>query len=226
MKIKGIHPMADIIDEIGDDLRQQKLMQFWNDNGRFILLGAALAVALTAALHFWRVQSEKNDLAQTAVMVRALEQTDAGVLLQLAGETDPAHGFLVRLAAARAALDAGKKSDAVEIYRSIGAEKALRPVYRDLGILLATSVQLGDKNIAPAELEKLVQALVPLSEKKSAEKSPWRHSALEITALIKARLNNKKEAMADLSAIIEDTSAPQDLRQRALRLHDDFATHL
>ncbi len=46
--------MTEIFDEISDDLRSEKLNQFWKENGAWIIGGALGAVLLTGSLTLWR----------------------------------------------------------------------------------------------------------------------------------------------------------------------------
>ena len=212
-------PMADLIDEVGEDLRQQRLQKFWKDNGNWIIGGALFAVLLTGVLHFWRTHQENYDRAETSAIIGALQQGDTQGLIEIAENSDASHAFLARLTAARLQADKGDLEQAIAFYNSVHADKGLQPVYRDLGLLLALSTQLNKKDITQAELEDIVKKLAPLQ----TEKSVWRYSAFEIGAIAKARLNQKDAALADLSRIIEDGLAPQDLRKRALRIYDDYA---
>ncbi len=210
--------MADnLIDEVNDDLRRQKLEQFWRENGSWIIAGAVLAVLATAALTFWRGYEYRRDLAATQAFSAVVKSADAMKIAAFAEETDRKHALQARFAAAALHVTRDENDAAVLIYDKIAKTRGIDRDYRDLARLFAISLRLD--HAAPETLRKELEHL-------TGEKSIWRFPALELKALLAAREGNKKEAAEILMRISGSPEAPQDVRTRAFTLHELYMADL
>jgi len=203
--------MTHIEEEIQDDLRRQKLEQFWKENGGWIIICAILAVIFTGALTWWRQHEYKQNLAQTAALLDVLKDSDTKTLAEFAMTSDKDHGAIALFSAA--ALHSSRKQDAeaVSLYRKIEGTTGLDSTYRDLAKLLRVSKSLS----AESDIAQLHKDLAPL-----AAKGAWRYSALELQALLYARENKMKEAAEVLTRLTQDSGAPNDVRMRASTLRE------
>lgn len=210
--------MADnLIEEVNDDLRRQKLEQFWKENGSWIIAGAVLAVLATGALTFWRGYEYKRDMAETAALSAVVKSGDVAQISAFAGKTDKDHALQARFAAAALHVARKENDAAAGIYDAIAKTRGVDRAYRDLAGLLGISLRL-DKG-APEALRK---ELEPLTEKKSM----WRFQALELEALLAVRAGDKKEAADILTQISGNPEAPQDVRTRAFTLRELYMADL
>ena len=82
-------------------------------------------------------------------------------------------------------------------------------LYRDLGELLAAQ-----EAFAAAGQDDLSSQLAKLA----AEGSPWRYSALELSALAQLRAGETEAARATLALLVEDPRTPPNLGRRAAEL--------
>jgi len=203
--------MADLMDEVGEDLRRQQLEQFWKENGSWIIAGVIIAILFTGGLAWWRQYAYERNLKQTAELVAMMEEADAGQLAAFAAKSTKDHGALARFAAAAIYAKRKESDKAVALYRAIADTTGLDRVYRDLARLLSVGqrLQTGDPKALHGELEDL-----------TGPKSAWRHSALEMEALLYAREKRMKEAADALAEITGDISAPSDIRMRASTLRE------
>lgn len=202
--------MTQIEHEIEDDLRQQKLEQFWKENGSWIIVCAILAVIFTGALTWWRQHEYKQNLAQTTALFEVMKENDTTALADFAAKSDKDHAAIALFTAAALHSKRNQDAEAVSLYRKIEGTTGLDSTYRDLAKLLRVSKRLGAD--PPAELHK---DLTPL-----AAKSPWRYTALELQALLYAREGKMKEAAENLTRITQDANAPGDVRMRASTLRE------
>lgn len=210
--------MADnLIEEVNDDLRRQKLEQFWKENGSWIIAGAVLAVLATAALTFWRGYEYKRDMAETAAFSAVVKSADAAKIAAFAEKTDKDHALQARFAAAALHVARKENDAAAGLYAAIAKTRGVDRAYRDLASLLGIGLRL-DKGTA-ADLRK---ELEPLTDKKSM----WRFQALELEALLAVREGNKKAAADILTQISGNPEAPQDVRTRAFTLRELYMADL
>jgi hypothetical protein len=104
---------------------------------------------------------------------------------------------------------AGEVNDAIAIYGALAADTAIDPIYRDLATLLALQYELKDGN-PTSIIERLARLTAP--------GSPWRPTALELTALAQLKAGNKDDALATYQRLADDHTAPQGARGRAAEM--------
>jgi hypothetical protein len=203
--------MTDVFDELSDDLRREKLNQFWKENGNWIIGGALGAVLLTGTLTFWRHWEHQRNMEATATLSRLVETADMAKLEGFAATSSKNHAMMARFLAADTYLARNEKDKARALYDDIAATSGLDRLWRDLARLHSISLRL-DKD--PAEL--LEKQLADLS----GDKSVWRYTAREMEALLAARQGKMQQAAELLAAIAADADAPEDARQRAFSLRE------
>jgi hypothetical protein len=202
--------MSDVFDEISDDLRQQKLNQFWKENGSWIIGGAIGAVLLTGALTLWREHTLARNTEQTTQVVTLEKAGDLTKLDTFAGSADKDHAMMARFAEADAYIAKKQNDKALAVYDTIANTSGLDKTWRDLARLHSVSLRL-DKD-PPEALAKELATL-------DGDKDVWRYSAREMEALLAARQGQMQKAASLLSAIAGDPTVPDDMRQRAYNLH-------
>lgn len=206
--------MTDAFDEIQDDLRQQKLNQFWKENGAWIIGGALGAVILTAALTTYRHWEEHRNTVATTELTNVISAGDVAKLEDFAGKGDKKHAMMARFLAADTYLARKENDKALALYNDIAKTSGIGRTWSDLARLHSISLRL-DKDDAAA----LGKELAPLT----AEKNPWRHSARELQGLLAARQGHMQEAADIMGRLAADPLAPDDLRQRAMSLRAVYA---
>jgi hypothetical protein len=201
--------MTDVFDEISDDLRREKLNQFWKENGAWIIGGAIGAVLLTGALTFWRQHESARDAEATTQLTRVVEAANVTGLESFAATADKNHAMMARFLAADAYLEQKQTDKALALYNAIASTSGLDETWRDLARIHSISLRL-DKD-PPDALAKELSAL-------SGDKDVWRYGAREMQALLAARQGQMQTAADILARITADPEAPGDMRQRALSL--------
>ncbi len=204
--------MSDLMQEIGEDLRQQQLKAFWKENGSWIIGGVLLAIVATAVMSFWREHKLQADVESTAQMLSIVREADAAKLTAFADKADKDHAVTAQFIAAGMLMQQGKKDEAAALYAKIENASGVDRVYRDLGALYAARIEL-DNGVDAATVQKKL-------EKLTDKKNTWRFSAMETQALLHAREGRSEEAIKVLDAIAADTGAPADVRSRAMTLRE------
>ncbi len=201
--------MTDVFDEIAEDLRREKLHQFWKENGSWIIGGILLAVVMTGALSFWRQWESNRNAAATAELTRVVGKNDPAALAAYAQGAPGDQAMLARFMAAAAYTQHGDKDKAVAMYDAIASAMGPDKAYRQLAKLYSVSLRAdgGDAAALRAELKPLL-----------SEKAVWRYTALELDALLASRAGDRGAAVEDLTKISADPLAPADARARAFTL--------
>lgn len=203
--------MSDILNEIEDDLRRQKMNEFWQENRNWIIGGIILAIVSTAALTFWRSYEYNKNVESTAALMSVAAQPDVEALTGFANEADADHAAMAQFMAASLHLQKGESQQAIALYDKIASTSGVAREFRDLASLYSIGQRL-----SADEPAKLHRELAPLAK----DKNPWRFSAREMQALLYAREGKMTEAADTLSLISGDAAAPQDVRTRAFTLHE------
>ncbi len=206
--------MADIFDEISEDLRREKLSQFWKENGAWIIGGAIGAIVLTAFLSFMRQRDLAENTKATTELALIVDSTNTQKLAQFADTTDKNHAMMARFIVAGNDVENGLKDKAIALYKQIADTSGISATWRDLARIRSISLRL---NSAPAA--ELTAELAPLVK----DGDVWRYTAREMQALLEARQGHMQRAADMMAAIAADPNAPDDERQRAFSLHALYA---
>lgn len=190
-------------------------MALWKRYGSY-LVGAVLAIVLgTAAGVGWREyqesarQDEARRFAQATEMLRTQRPAEAAeAFATLAEDGRSGYAVLARLRAAEARDQAGEADAKLATLQQL-AESNIGDLYRELSLLLVAQQQFEEEDGAAlsARLDEVARAA-----------SPWRYSALELKALAQIRAGETLAARETLSALVEESGVPANLRRRASEL--------
>lgn len=198
-----------LIQEIQEDLKREQYARLWKAYGNWAIAAAVAVVLVVAGYQGWRVW--RSDLRQdeaeryAAADTRAPEQAVAA-MTELAGTAQTDYRLLAELRRAALLAETGKVDEATAAYEALAASDADR-MYRDLATLRAIILQF-DKG-DPAALDARLQGLAG---------GPWRHTAVEMQALIAQRQGDTTKAVALFKQLADDGTAPQGLRARATEM--------
>jgi hypothetical protein len=217
--------MSDIFREVDEDLRRDRLEMIWKRYGAAIVGAVLVIVAGTAGFVAWRNHQHAEAETKTAQLADALRlagntpgqasntsgdsKAAADALSAFAAQSGTGPGTLARFFEAGLRAREGDNAAAIKIYDELTQSAKLEPVYRDLATVLSVmhQVQTGD----PGQLTARLQPL-------TADNSPWRHSARELTALLAIRSGDKATAGKLFAQIQDDPAAPSGVRSRATEL--------
>lgn len=203
--------MADIFDEVEEDLRRAKAEALWQKYWP-VIVGTALAVVLVVG--GWRfydyLQAQRSAAAgakfEAALRLSRTSAQDAeGQFSALAAEAPSGYRILARFRHATE-LAARDKAEAVRILDALGADAGIGTLLQDLAQLRAAYLLV---DTAPAA--DLVRRAEPLA---GADR-PFRHSAREILALAALKAGDRATAERWIKAIQDDRESPQGVRGRA-----------
>lgn len=214
--------MADIFDELNEDLRAERNRALVR---RYGVLAAAAAVFLVAALGAWQGWGwwqNRQAIATSAPFLSAMRTADAlqpgpdparlasaDAFASLAATAPAGYHTLAQLREAALRWDVGDTAAAFALWDRIGADGDADPLLRDLAGLLWA--QHGVDAMDPA-------AVTTRTAKLTGAGNPWRPLATEVDAELALRLDDKDKAARLLQGLIVDPAAPDGLRERAADL--------
>ncbi|CAO3423622.1 tetratricopeptide repeat protein [Azospirillum endophyticum] len=207
--------MSDIFREVDEDLRRDRAEHLFKRYGGAMIAAAVLVVAGTGGYSFWRHWQAQKTQEQTAALVTAISQSAQGpekgvdALAAFAGSANPSLAAIAQFNAAALLIRQGKPADAATIYDGIAGNGSVPAEYRDLATLLAVTQRAGDGD--PAQLTAKLQPL-------TADSSPWRFTARELTAMLAARAGDTEKARTLYKQLADDQQAPSGVRGRAADL--------
>jgi hypothetical protein len=204
--------MADIFREVDEDVRTDRLAQFWSKYS-FVVYGAAVAIVIGTALYVF-LSHEKIEAANAAgarfEAAQELAQANksveaAAAFAALAQESHAPQG--VRAAAALRAAEEkslGDREGAVKDLDALALDANAPPLLQDAARLRAGLLRAdeGDK----AELERRFGPLL---------NGPYRFTARETLALAALKRGDTEDAGRLFDKIIVDPGTPANIRQRA-----------
>lgn len=208
--------MSDIFQEVEEELRHENYAKLWQRYGKHAVAAAVLLVAVVAGYQIWRYYDDQGRLDQSnrfaAAMDLAAEGQSEAASAKLAEISDPSakgYGMLAAFAEARLLAEGGETAAAVAIWDRIAANSGAGETFQAIATLLAVMYQLDSAD--PAELES---RLAPLLE----DGHGYRASALELSALLALRRDDKDRAREQLQELSQDVFAPGGVRLRAEQL--------
>jgi hypothetical protein len=208
--------MSDIIREVDEELRREKLANIWKNYGGYIAAGAFLIVAATAGWRGYEYYSEKQAEAAAARFVDAQKlAADASKNAEaktafdaLIKDSPYAYKLLSRFASAAETGEKDPKEGAAAfdaIANDTSVEAPLRDLARIRGAMLI---------VDSADLAEIRKRLEPAL----AQGSTFRHSAKELLALAYVRAGDQGAAQKLFLELAFDPETPPGLRNRAQRL--------
>lgn len=207
--------MSEIFREIDEELRRDNLLKLWSRYGRYIVAVAVLALAVAGGIAAWHAHQLSERQAQSARFASALalaqagKNADAATVFATIDKTGGGFSVLASFENAALLAKSGDRQKAAAAYGRIAEESGLSPSFRDLAILLSVMQEALDANPKAA-----IARLAPLT----AAGTPWRPTALEMTAAAQLKLGDKKAALDIYKGLADDLTAPRSLRARAAEM--------
>ncbi len=207
--------MTDFIQEVDEDLRHERYKRLWDKYGKFVVAAMVVLVVGIAGSVAYRDWQKSKRAEDTRKLVQAVElsATDPKLgpdaLASLAKSASSGVGTLARLHQAATLARSGEVPKAIEIYDQIAADGSVDQVFRDLGVLLAAQHRADGPEAAAAALK-----LAPLIQ----DTNPWRHPALELTAVIALGQGDKARARDIFRRLADDEAAALAIKGRAAEM--------
>lgn len=205
--------MTDILDEIEQDLRKDRMKRVWQRYGIAIVAAATIFVLAVAGWRGW-VAYEASRASQLGDrFIQAVQAGEAGnhddAIRALEDLVRTGSGGYPVLARFRLATEHAAKGDAEAAIRGFDAlanDSGLTASWRDIARLRAAMLMVDAGSAAE------VAARV---ERMTVGDNPFRHTAREIMGLVAYRAGDREAAARWFNALVVDLDAPEGARNRA-----------
>ena len=203
--------MSDIFQEVDEEVRRDKALEFWTQYQNYILAAAIVVVLATGGYRFWQYrETQAREAAgaafQTALRLDASGKPDEALaaLDKLQREAPRGYANLSRFVEAGLTLKKDAKAG-VTAYDALAADGSLDSLLRDTAKLRAALARLniGETDAARAALDQL------------ATTSPFRSTAALALASLAIAAKDWPGANKRLEQVMGDAQAPQADRQTA-----------
>lgn len=208
--------MADIFQEVDEELRRDKATEWWKRYSLFIYAAAAVVILGVAGYKGWQAYDQKlrgersDSYAEALTFIDSGDTAGAEALLEaLSDPTADGYPLFAALTQARLAAESGDTATAEQIWRRLANDGSSGEAMKQLGALLAVLRQMDDGD--PAALRGELLSL-------AAPEAPYRFTALELLAVLALREDDQEAAREHLIKITDDPAAPNGSRSRAAEL--------
>ena len=204
--------MADIFDEIDEELKQDRTKELWTRYGKFVIAAAAAVVIGVGASQGYSAFMRSQAETAANLYQQALTSEDSIAALESSlGELTDGYAMLGRFQIAAGLAKAGDMTGAEAGYLAISSDSSVAPLYRDAALLMsAMNAPQG------ADAGDLQQRIAPLAD----GAGPWKGLALELSAAFDLQQGRTDAALSKLETIVALAETSPELRQRAARLVD------
>ena len=202
--------MADIIDEINEEIKQERMKALFAKYGKVVLGFAAAVVGIVVAIQGYGIYQGSVRAKAATAYFNALGESEIGnALADASSDLSGGYQMLAKFVTAAELVSQSNQSEAYDIYAALAGEASLSEVYRHFAAMQA--VINAPEDIATDELAALVG---PIADKPG----PTQGLALELMADLALRDGDIDAAKENLTKISELQDIPNGLRQRAATL--------
>ncbi len=203
--------MADIFNEVDEEVRRERLKQLWDRYGVLVLV---LAILVVAGIGGWRgyewwmakkAAAAGSQFEQAVSLSEQGKQKEAEAAFDKLATTAPSgYQTLARLRAA-AGLVKATPAEAAKAYDKLATDPSINPTLQDLAGVRAAMLQ-----VDTAKLADMQRRLDPLA----ADDRPFHATARELLALSAWRSHDYTQAQHYIDMIMGDPQTPPAMRNR------------
>ena len=202
--------MADIFDEINEDLKRDQMQELWSRYGKYVIIAVSLVVISVGARQGYTAWQDRQATEAAAIYHQALKSDDTtSALATQLNMLSPGYAMLAqfRIAATHAQ---NKDFEAAEAsYLALSTDPDVKPLYQQAAILLSVMNAPASRNH-----DELTARLTDLE----SQAGPWQSMALEQAAGLAMRSGDRKAAIAKYESLVGLLDIPTGVRQRARQM--------
>jgi hypothetical protein len=204
------------VKEVDENLRRDRLRDFFKENGTWIVLGVILFLAISGGIIWYQQHREKNaqaEVEQLAQLYKDIGDGNTGKVPQQLDELSDSGSKAVRASAlfTRAAF-AVQQNDpklAIATYKKIRDDSSLPDSHRNAALIRETALEFDQ-----LQPQQVITQLEPLAK----PGDPWFGSAGEMTALALIKQGKTKEAGQLFATLAKDKDVPEAIRNRSIQI--------
>jgi hypothetical protein len=203
--------MADIFDEVSEELKQDQLIQLWKKYSKLIITFFILLVLSVSTYQVYMIWNEKKLTESSEQFFSGLEKLDnkdfkksAEIFLNSSLDQKDGYRVLSIFGLAHSNFENGKISEMVSNYQTIYEDKTIGNYYQDLARILSV---IKDNKSNFSELQGRLKPIL-----NSPSKLQLLAAELEIVLFI--RFNKLEEARNSIKLLLARTDITQDQKNR------------
>jgi len=209
--------VADIFNEIDEELRRDKAQEWWSRYGKIVIAVCAAIILSVAGYTLFEQQREKNQMAlaeqfDAARLQASSDLTGAASALGAIAQSEDGSGtaLIARFQQAGLLAESGDSAGAAGVLVALSQDEGVEPLYRDLAAVLGVlhSSQAGEDSAM------LLEQLQPYLD----DTSPWRHTARMLAASLQVGNGDIDAARDLLRQVADDPTAPGSSRGHAAEI--------
>jgi hypothetical protein len=199
--------MADIFDEVNEDLKRDQMQKLWSRFGKYAILAASIVVLGVGGRQGYTTWQDHQASTAATAYHKALGAND--LKIALAAELDqlsPGYAMLAKFRIAAAQATAKDFAAAEESYLALSTDPAVKQLYQQAAILLS---------VMNAPVSRSVDELTTRLAMLEGQAGPWQAMALEQAAGLALRAGDRKTALTKYTTLAGLSDIPPGVRQRA-----------
>ena len=208
--------MADIFQEVDEDMRREEYARLWKRYGALIIAGCFALVLVSAGMVIWR--NYRSHVRQAASLKyeaivhagednqKPLSVDDAKRLAAIEPSLTAGYRVLAEFERAGALVRDKSYAQAIQLFDTLAKDGAVPSELRVIAALKSAYLQA--ESLSLADMRARLQAF-------AAPESAFRFSADELLAYVALRTGDLKAARDYYDAILSDPAAPDGVRQRS-----------
>ena len=202
--------MADIFDEVNEDLKRDQMQQLWSRYGKYLIIAVSIVVLSVGGRQGYTSWQARQAATAANAFHKALAADDIKTALMAElNNLSPSYVMLAkfRIAAAQALAE---DYDAAEAsYLSLSNDPEVRQLYQQAAILLS---------VMNAPVTRTADELFSRLTVLEGQAGPWQGMALEQSAGLALRNGDRKTALAKYETLAGLPDTPSGMRQRATQM--------
>lgn len=210
--------MSDLLAEVDEALRYERIEEFWKKHGRTIIAAIIIIIGTTASMSAYKAWDKSVKIQQTSEVFALLESNEFPNNISEA-KLDLRSGLkaIVLLRAGEAFMAKGDTQNAITTFERAAQDSKIEDDFRHLALLQSLRLK------AQAETPDNAAIISELSPIINNEQSPWQLYALLDASLIASDgMHDYAQALAYINQVLDSQKTPETLRTRASNLAHVF----
>ena len=210
------------IREVDEELRSDRVQDFWNKYGKIVIGAAAAIILVTGGYRYYEYYTGQQAAAAGDAFMEAVTLSDDGkrdeaiaALDKLELGSNKAYQTLALMRGASERAEAGDADGAVTKFDSIANDSAADENLRAIARIRAAMLLVDSGTVA--DVEKRVSPL-------TAPGGPYRASAREALGLAYYKVGDLENAFKQFNSLVGDNETPPSLAQRMRIILDVIAS--
>jgi len=204
------------VKEVDENLRRDRLRDFFRENGGWIAAGVVLFLAISGGIIWYQQYRQQRAEAQVEQLAQIYKDIGVGNTAKVPQQLeDLSHSGskAVRASAlftrAAFALQQNDQKLAIASFKAIRDDSSLPDSYRNAALIRQTALEFDQ-----LQPQQVIAQLEPLAK----PDNPWFGSAGEMTALALIKQGKTREAGQLFATLAKDKDVPEGIRNRSLQI--------